>query len=531
MQQNPLILDQLPPEAKEIHIASMEAGTALEQVQIGEHEELEEKTIANHPTVEVCDYNNLVIDPTCQGDLDKANFIIYSFETSLAELEQDGKYTNLDDIQISTSSILSEPDHESKDDSSFNFSDKPRKKFVAYEYWGFRDVHNTGKLIPFVATWVGNIMIRLEENPFPDQKLPFVSAQYLPVRKDIYGEPDGELLEDNQKIIGAVTRGMIDILGRSANGQIGTRKGVLDVTNKRKFDRGLDYEFNAVVDPKQVIYQHTFPEIPKSAEYMLNMQNAEAESLTGVKAFHGGISGQSLGATATGIRSALDATSKRELGILRRLAQGIKDIGRKIIAMNGEFLDEVEIVRVTNEEFVQVRKDDLAGNFDLTLTISTAEADNEKAQELSFMLQTLGPNQDPNVTKMIQVEIARLRKMPALAKAIENYQPQPDPIAVAKAQLEVELLQAQVANEQAKANENTVDVDLKTAKTQTELAKGRNLNSKSDQQDQDFLEKESGADHAKEIDKKDHDRGTELDKLAASSILEPDEVPKVSSKV
>jgi hypothetical protein len=37
-----------------------------------------------------------------------------------------------------------------------------------------------------------------------DKKLPFISVQYLPTRKSIYGEPDGALLEDNQKIIGAV---------------------------------------------------------------------------------------------------------------------------------------------------------------------------------------------------------------------------------------------------------------------------------------------------------------------------------------
>jgi hypothetical protein len=37
----------------------------------------------------------------------------------------------------------------------------------------------------------------MEENPFPDKKLPFISVQYLPTRKSIYGEPDGALLEDN----------------------------------------------------------------------------------------------------------------------------------------------------------------------------------------------------------------------------------------------------------------------------------------------------------------------------------------------
>ena len=522
MQAQPEIFDRLPEEEKELHMASMEAGVALERTEIGSHMEEEITVLRNRPTLEVCDYNNLIVDPTCQGDLDKANFIIHSFETSLSELEKDGRYKNLDQIHSTNSSVLSEPDHEPKGDPSFNFKDKPRRKIVAYEYWGFYDIHNDGIVVPFVATWVGDV-IRLEENPYPDQKLPFIVAQYLPVRKSVYGEPDGELLEDNQKVIGAVTRGMIDIMGRSANGQTGIRKDALDVTNKRKFDRGMDYEFNANVDPRQGIHMHTFPEIPRSAEFMLNQQHAEAESLTGVKAFHSGITGQSLGVTATGIRSALDATSKRELGILRRLAEGIIDIGRKIIAMNAMFLTEGEVVRITNDQFININSDDLAGNFDLKLSISTAEADNEKAQELAFMLQTMGNSMDFSMSQIILTDIARLRKMPDLAKKIEEYQPQPDPLAQKQAELQIALLEAQVMNERAKGQENQVDVQLKAAKARTEDAKTRNLHSKSDKEDLDFLEQESGVPRQHEMDKMDHDRGTKLDLKAAEALLKEQE--------
>ena len=38
---------------------------------------------------------------------------------------------------------------------------------------------------------------------------------------------------------------MIDIIGRSANGQMGIRKDALDVTNARKFEQGADYKFNS----------------------------------------------------------------------------------------------------------------------------------------------------------------------------------------------------------------------------------------------------------------------------------------------
>jgi len=503
----------------------------VQAVQVGVEMQEQVKIIKNQPTIEVCNYANVIVDPTCEGDIDTAEFIIYSFETSMSQLKKDGRYKNLDAVSLDSGSVLSTPDHSVDDDSSFTFKDKPRKKIVGYEYWGFWDINGTGEVEPFVATWVGDTLIRLEENPFPDKKLPFVIVQYLPKRKAVYGEPDGLLIEDNQKIIGAVTRGMIDVIGRSANGQMGTRKDALDVSNYRKFERGEDFKFNSNVDPRQAFHMETYPEIPGSALNMLTLQNNEAESLTGVKAFSSGITGQALGTTATGIRSALDATSKRELGILRRLANGINQMGRKIISMNAEFLGDEEIIRVTNEEFVAINREDLGGMYDIKLNISTAEADTEKAQELSFMLQTMGNNMPPEMSQMVLADIAKLRKMPELSKRIQEYKPQPDPMAQQMKELEMQLLQAQIANEQAKAQENQVDVGLKQAKTQTEQAKARGLHSTSDLNDLDFVNKESGVPdankeeqmklaHGQEMQKKEFDRLSNLDSKAIDSMMQ-----------
>ena len=503
---------------------------AMQEVKVGQKSKIKTVTIKNQPVLTVCDYNNIILDPTCEGDIEKANFAVYSFETSLSELKKDGRYQNLDDINFESASVLAEPDHAvNSDDTSFTFKDKARKKVIAREYWGYWDIDNTGEVKPFVATWVGSTFIRMEENPYPDKKIPFVLVQYLPRRKNIYGEPDASLIEDNQKIVGAVTRGIIDIIGRSANGQQGVRKDALDVTNARKFERGDDYKFNSNIDPRQAFHMEVYPEIPRSALEVLNMQNNDAEALTGVKAFTQGISGQALGTTATGIRSALDATSKRELGILRRLSNGLNQIGRKIISMNAEFLDDEEIIRITNEEFVAINRNDLGGKYDIKLNISTAEADEQKGSELAFMLQTMGNTMPPEMSQMILADIAKLRKMPDLAKRIEEYQPQPDPMAQQKMQLEMALLQAQVANETAKGRENEVDVQLKTAKTQTEQAKARSMHSASDISDLDFVEKESGVGaaqkqaesdrkHAQTMEAKEHDRLTKLDQDALKSL-------------
>ena len=490
----------VPEELKQAHEMTMEQGQPIEAVVIGQKKEKRTRTIRNNPSVEVCDYRNVIIDPTCMGDIRKASFVIYHFESSLSELEKDGKYSNLKSIVLADNSPLSAPDHASSGDfRSFNFSDEPRKKLIVYEYWGFWDIDGSGLVKPIVAAWVGNTLVRMEENPYPDKAIPFVVEQYLPVRRSIYGEPDGALLEDNQKIIGAVTRGMIDVMGKSANGQTGVRKDALDTTNRRKFDKGQDYEFNANVDPRQAIFMHTFPEIPNSAQFMLQLQNMEAESLTGVKSFSQGITGSGLGDVAAGVRGALDAASKRELGILRRLSSGIVKIGRKMMSMNAEFLSDEEVIRVTNEQFVKVRRDDLPGQFDLKMSISTAEEDNNKAEQMAFMLQTMGNNMEPAMSQMLLADIAKLRKMPDLAEKIENYQPQPDPLAQKRAELEIALLEAQINAENAKAQRDMAQAQFNGAKVGTEQAKAGNISSDTDLKNLDFVEQERGVKQERDL--------------------------------
>ena len=480
--------EQIPDEFKEAIKYYEETQFPVTAIQTGEEEQEVEKIIENAPIVEILNPCNVYIDPSCLGDLDKALFVVNTFETNKAELQKTGLYKNLDKVNWEGNSVATDPDHETTTPDDFNFNDGQRKKVIAYEYWGFYDIHKTGELVPIVATWIGDILIRMEENPFPDGKVPFVVVQYIPIKRDIYGEADAELLEDNQRILGAVTRGMIDSLGRSANAQQGFAKGMLDPLNRRRFENGEDYEFNPSLSPNGGLIEHKYPELPQSAILMVQMQNQEAEALTGVKAFSGGLAGDAYNTkVATAIRGVLDAASKREMSILRRLAKGMIKIGEKICAMNAEFLSEEEVVRVTNKQYVTIKREDLKGNFDLKVDISTAEVDNAKAQDLGFMLQTLGPNMDPSITMMILAEIAELKRMPVLAEKLRNYQPQPDPLAVQEKQLEIEKLKAEIAKLQSETMKN----QAMAGKTQTE-AQGKAI---------DNALTESGVKHIQEMEK------------------------------
>lgn len=482
--------EKMPPDMKAAVKFFEESGQPSVAQQNGTKTVKVEKVVDNRPLLNIVNPDNFYFDPSCGMDLDKAGFVIVSFETSQAELKKQPKiYKNLQYVDWEGASTVADPYHTPNSrDLNFQYKDTLRKRVVAYEYWGLADIHGTGELVPIVATWIGRTLVRLEENPFPDQKPPFVLVNYMPIKRELMGEPDAELLEDNQAILGAVARGMIDLLGRSANSQQGFAKGMLDVVNRRRFENGQDYEFNPNVNPAIGHVEHKYPEIPNSAIVMLQMQNQEAEALTGVKAFSGGLSGEAYGDVAAGIRGVLDASSKREMAILRRLASGFVQIGKKIISMNAAFLSEEEVVRVTNEEFVTVKREELAtaAELDLKVDISTAEIDNNKAQDLAFMLQTMGNNMDFGITKMILMEIARLKRMPELRQQIAKFEPKPDP-------MQQQLLQLQIVREQKEIERLDSEVQLNQAKARKEMADAN-------QKDLDTTEQETGTKQARAVE-------------------------------
>ena len=520
-QQNPRSYFEMPEEMKAAIDYLEETGRPTVATITGMQMVEEEEIVENKPTAEIMDPENVWLDPSCQGDITKSKFLIVSFETTKAELLKDKRYKNLGAVNWSGNRVLSQPDHVTETPQDFQLKDDLRTPIVAYEYWGYWDIDGNETLVPIVATWIGDTLVRMEKNPFPDNQPPFVVVPYLPVKRQVTGEPDAEILEDNQAILGALMRGMIDLMGRSANAQQGMAKGFLDVTNRRRFEAGQDYEYNPGGDPRMSVYQHTYPEIPASAMNMVTLQNQEAEALTGVKAFAGGLSGQAYGDVAAGIKGMLDASAKREMNILRRMAKGMQDIGRKIMAMNAVFLSEEEVVRVTNREFVKVRREDLKGNFDLIVDINTAEVDEAKAQDLGFMLQTMGPNMDPMMVNKILAQIADLKRMPALAEEIRNYKPQPDPIAEEMRKLELRKMQAEVEKLES-------EVRLKAAQTDKTQSEADLLNL-------EYVEEETGTKHARDLEKQSAQARANQDLEVTKSFLntrKPDETrPDVEAAV
>ena len=492
----------------------------------------------NQPTAKVCRNEDIYIDPTCMDDMDKCQFVIHRYETDISTLRADGRYKNLDKVAAYEGQNRDYGFYP-QDHTYFQFKDEPRKKMVVYEYWGNYDVNEDGIAEPIVCAWIGNTIIRLQSNPYPDKKPPFVVVPFNAVPFQIHGESLASVIGDNQKVKTAVVRGIIDNMAQSNNGQVGMRKGALDISNRKKFLAGRNFEYNGTPND---FWQGSYNQIPGSAFDMMNIMNNEIEAQTGVKSFSGGINAGSLGSTATGARGALDATATRRISLVRNIAENlIKPLMRKWMSYNSEFLDEEEVVRITNEQFVPIRRDDLLGNIDIDISISTAEDNSAKAQELSFLLQTMGPNQDFEINKLLMAEIARLSRMPELEQKILGYQPQPDPAAeqmkqmqMQEMQLKLQLMQAEIKDKLARAGENEIDAQVKVAKMKTELAKARKLGSEADGMDLDFLLKNDGVDgYEKKLDDEEkyirnrrdkleddeYNRIHEMDKMALQAML------------
>ena len=483
------------------------------------------KVKKNQPTAVVCRNEDIYIDPTCMDNMDKCQFVIHRYETDLSSLRADGRYKNLDKVEKYEGQNR-DNEYYPQDHTYFTFEDKARKKMVMYEYWGNYDVNEDGIAEPIVCSWIGNTVVRLQSNPYPDKKPPFIVVPFNAVPFQIYGDSLASVIGDNQKVKTAIIRGVIDNMAQSNNGQVGMKKGSLDIANRKKFLQGNNFEYNG---DKGDFWQGSYNQIPGSAFDVMTLMNNEIESQTGVKSFSGGITGSALGSTATGARGALDATATRRISLVRNIAENlIKPLMRKWMSYNAEFLEAEEIVRITNEEFIPIKRDDLTGNIDIDISISTAEDNNAKSQELSFLLQTLGNTMPFEMTQMIIAEIAKLSRMPDLEKRIRDFKQEPDPAAQQMQQAEMERLalenqklQSEIVRNNARAGEDEIDIQLKMQKAQVEAAKARKLGSEADMTDLDFLLKNDGIDRADKATEREEKRLHDLDKIALSNMLQP----------
>jgi hypothetical protein len=497
--------------------------------------------VQDHPVISIKKHNQVILGPSLDGSntIDSLQFIADRYYATLNTLEASGKYKNLDKIQ--DRNLKSDYDINALPDADFELEFEAmmeegtqelerktidrNKPLVVTDYWTKIPVKKGGHPVPVVVTFVAGVVIAREESPFGvDVGYPFARGIYSQsLDGDLYdGIPDTPELEEDQKIIGAVTRGMIDIMAKAANGQTGMAQGMLDPAEERKRQLGQDYKFNPAIDPSRGIIQEKFPELPQSALQMLNMMQSSMESASGKKMFGEGLNSGSYGDVAAGIKSVVDATTQRTMANVRKFNKPFVEIIKKMAEANRQFITDDKVIALSDNEFKTIRPDDLQAKISLKIEVSTPELDHKTANDLAFLAQTLGDSVPMKVKNLILSDIARLRRRPDLAKMLLDIpEPSPSEQELELHQLQVELLKAQIANEYAKGQENQADSVLKNAKADTEVAKAEVLYSTKDNQDLDFLQKREGTAEKRVQELSDAEHLNSIEKEMFKTALNP----------
>lgn len=525
----------------------MQKGTEIVDVEV-------EKLIVNHPTIEVRNSANIIIDTTCEGDIEKAQFLIEEYPVCFAELKKEeyveeevdvevvgadgsvtikkeiksrGIYKNLEFIDENIEEYqYSEYHGESARNSKM--TGKSRIKLKAYDYWGFWDINDDGTTVPIVATWVGGVLVRLEKNPFGHGKIPYVIAKYMPVKREVMGEPDAVLLEENQEAVGKATRAIQDIMALDAvNQEFIDETFFPSPVERENYRLGKTVFFRSGMNPKTAIHKNNVNPVNPIALQWINAQIQDAEAMSGTTLNNNSVNGISVNA-----QKRIDSSnSKRDASTLRRITSMLVDAARLIIAMNAEFLSEEEVVRNTNQEYVKINRDDLSGAHDITIDIQTPETNNAIAQDLAMVLQTGQQTMSPELSKKIWARILKLKGQYDLAREFEQYVPQPDPkqqelldmqieeqrLKIEKAKKDIEEVDSRIHERVSRVIENEKDVEnkqsqnlLRQQQAAESAARTRKLEEEADMLAQNFVDHTTGAKRVRELEDRELDREDRL---------------------
>ncbi len=448
---------------------------------IGQKKQEVEIPIRSHPTAIVCNNEDIFIDPNARS-IDEANFIIHRREVSLSQLREEGIYENLDKIQIDDG------------DSAFpmNYEDKARKKFYMYEYWGKYDKNGDGIAEPIVCCWVDDVVVRLDDNPFPDGEPPFVTDKFETKLGSKYGMSMADIISDFQVAKTNILRGIFNDIKTSNSQQKGVLKGNLDSVNFRRWKNGEPFEFN--LSPNG-FYQGSYTQIPSYVFNVLQLVDMDEKALANINQ-EAGYGAQATYGSKASKSGQMTPEMLRESDIINNVSENIvKPMIRKWIAYAYEFMEPEDIQRITGMPYQDVPIEFIDGRMDFDITISTEQTDNVKASNLSFLLQTLGNNLPFELTKTIMAEIAELQKMDALAEQIRGYEPQPSEIEMKEKMLELKLLEASIMERYSRVKENEADYAMK-------MSKAKENDSKAKMIDLETIRKKYGLDFKEELAKK-----------------------------
>lgn len=355
---------------------------------------------ANHPVVEYIPTSELRYTPDA-ATLQDCKFVAHRKVVRgdyLKRKELEGIYQNVDkaieeygtgNTQPTALDYKNDPDKNTRNVP--NDSDLASKEVELYEAYMWVDYDNDGIFECLIVHAVGNHLLRVAVNEFEFPPFFICSTIYDP-NVVFNKESFADNFEQLQDLKTAIMRQIITNVAKNNTPRIFVNEMGVDMDALLAGDEIIP----TMGDPTTKIM--TPPSLPLSSISMdvVNYAQNELENQSGSTRYNQGLDSNSLNSTATGITAIMGASEKRNKMMARAIAEKFFiPIYRFIILLNQKFLEEEQMVRLTNEN-VKIRREDIEIDYDLVINVGQGAGTREaQIQYLMLVLNQIYPQLTP----------------------------------------------------------------------------------------------------------------------------------------
>lgn len=344
---------------------------------------------ANEPEISLLPHDEFLFDPEATTQ-DNMTYAIHKRDVTADYLRRKGKEGVYDNIEEAIQTVdrdvgtIEQKQNPAQDGSYDNDADEARKKLTIKEYYGKIDVNDDGLLEDVIVTYAGNYILLVQENTF--EEIPFAILAPILEPFEVAGKSFADLIGQIQNLKTLLGKEMAYNIAQSNNGRMFLNEdfvNIKDFLNNKKVIRT-----KGQVPLRDIANPVPYEQIHEATMPFLEYLDATKENRTGITRYNQGLSTDTLNKTATGINLIMQASSQRIELIARIFAEtGFKRLFRMLIESNMKFIDQKQIIRLTNEE-LEINPDDLDGQFDLVVNSGMGISDKqEQVNNLQQMLQ------------------------------------------------------------------------------------------------------------------------------------------------
>lgn len=241
------------------------------------------------------------------------------------------------------------------------------------------DIDGDGLLEPVIIDLCGEIILRLEENPY--NRPPFRIGSISPEPHKITGIAMPKTLDNDQRIMTNLIRLFQDSAAQSCYRN--------PVTNDQNMFKMLQDRkpFAVILGPPEKLGEVKLAPMDPNALRVYEMLKGEIEEKTGNTRYNQGTDAASLNKTATGISAIFNASEKRMRLIAALMGNGpFMGVIRDFIFINQKWPSE-DPIRLLGTNII-VNPEDLDGEYDIEVDIGTSPSEKQAtANQIDLFIQ------------------------------------------------------------------------------------------------------------------------------------------------